>query len=193
MNNQQLTIYIDKNPVITDNKITDNTEKKYPYRNLSKSEIDLLIILYDKYHGNMSAVSRDPESDFSSLPQLYHYKNQYKLDEKLEDFRIEKIRIFRENSLNRLSHAKLRVIERAEELLHDREIDLVQKDGSVVVVVVKPTAKDIVTAYHIIKTELGEPININSKDSLPINQDDVKKLQNIEVKFKDYGPKNKPK
>jgi hypothetical protein len=172
-------------------KVKDHTREKYPFRNLAKHEIDKLIVLYDRHNGNLTAVSNDPDTPFRTRHQLHHYKKLYDFDTLLSQFRKSLIEDYKKHKIDILSRAKVQIIDQAMRLIQTRQIEVLSKiTGEKFDVTVDPTAKDLEIAYKIIKTELGEPVNISKTEvdnnlKLPFGS-------GIKVIFKDYSNEDIP-
>lgn len=152
------------------------TEPNKPeYRDLAEDEIELLFTLYDKNGGVITQLSRDEESQFHSQTQLYHYEKKYGFQERLVETRRKRA----EQVIASLGDAKIKAIQRAMELLETRERTVVTKKGEVLNIEMDPMYKEIVTAWEIIKTELGEPTSITkseNKTDVSVVEESVGKL-----------------
>lgn len=169
--------------IIPIGKLIDRTREKYPYRNLKKSEIDLLIALYDKYNGNVKAMSRDDDCQFKSTGQLFYYKKLYDFQSNLDRFRAIKVAIYQRNAIQRLSEAKIKVLERVFELLYPKTVKIAVGED-IIDIEKEPNYKEIEMAYKIIKTELGEPTTITKNENL--NQD-VTEIEQYREELKKLG------
>lgn len=171
----QETIQNQPQPVPEPKPETKVEPSKPEYRDLSEDEQELLFTLYDKHGGNLSALSRDEESIFHSRPQLFHYEKKYGWEDKLVQVRTDRAK----EVIGKLGEAKIRAIQRAMELLETRERSVILKTGAVVNVEMDPMYKEIVAAWEIIKTELGEPTSITkseNKTDVNVVEESVNKL-----------------
>jgi len=134
---------------------------KAEYRDLEQDEIELLFILYDKHGGVITQLSKDEESLFHSQAQLYYYEKRYGFQERLVEIRRKRA----EQIMASLGEAKIRAIQRAIELLETKERTIVTKKGEVLNIEMDPMYKEIVAAWEIIKTELGEPTSITKSEN----------------------------
>jgi len=152
------------------------TGTKYPFKNLTKVQIDMLVIFYDKHNGNLAAMHRDTENNFGSYPKLSYYKKLYDLDSRLNDFRQELIEKYTENKAVILNRARNLIIMQAMKMITTREVSYYDKKKSEIITIeVDPGAKELDTAYKIMKTELGEPHSITKHEN--INKEEKEKIE----------------
>lgn len=152
------------------------TGTKYPFKNLKKTEIDMLVIMYDKHNGNLSSLHRDSNNQFGSLPKLSYYKKLYNLDAKLNEFREDLMERYTENKALILGRAKNLVIMQALKMATTKEVTFYDKKKSEMITMeMDPNAKELDVAYKIIKTELGEPSSITKQEN--INKEEKEKIE----------------
>lgn len=159
-----------------------------PYRPLTIPERDFLFALYDKHGGNVLAMTRDQDCIFKSDRQMRFYSHFYGFQPKLAEIRRRRA----EEVVSALGDAKVEAIQRAAELLQPKQFPVKARiNGEIVVLrdaddlpiyeTIYPTDREIKTAYEIIKTELGEPTNIQKSEvSNPHAEEVTKALDLIE-------------
>lgn len=143
-------------------------KKKPPYRALKKKEIGMLFAFYEKWNSNMLAMTRDVLCPFRSDSQIRYYAKLYGFHEKFIEIKRKRA----EEIISSLGDGKILAIQRAMELVEPRLVVVLGKDGKAVLngdgsplcEKVYPDAKDIKTAWEIIKTELGEATSVNKHD-----------------------------
>lgn len=143
-------------------EVIDNTPVVYqhaPYRNLTEQEIEMLVALLYKHRGSLEAVRNDPDSPVKGNSNIYYYKRKYSLLERLGEYRRQIVEKFKAESANILAEAKVKALQRAMELLEDREIEI-SKGDLIIKYTKKPDYKEIQCAWEIIKNELGETTTI---------------------------------
>ncbi len=175
-----------ENSLIPVSEVIDNTPIVYqhsPYRNLTQEEIDLIIILLHEHKGVLDSLIKDPRSPVRGNGTIHYYKRKYNLLAKLGEYRKELVDQYKKDSLSILGNAKVRAIQRAMELLEDREMDVMDKSGRMITLTVKPGHKEVKCAWEIIKTEMGEVTKI-TKEDITSNGENINQ---IKVLFKDYS------
>jgi hypothetical protein len=161
-----------------------NATTHLSYRELKEHEIDKLVMVYERNNCNILQTTKDKECLFKGRPQLTYYRDYYNFDTRINKLRKKLINHYIKNSTDILMKAKLRAIKRAMDLLEDRIFEKVSLiTGDTYKIKVPPSNKDIKIAYEIIKTELGEPINVKEIKGL---EDSKLILNNIQVLFKDF-------
>lgn len=160
---------------------TEEKKKRIKYedqfRELTKEEQKSWFMFYVKHQGSLLAMSKDPEFPSKHYNFLRHCRDKYDWSDKYH----EKLRKDQEKWIEgikeRLGAKKYRALERFYELLEDREIEAIDKDGKLVKIKKKPTYKELEAAIKAIKTELGEPSNITKNESLVIDPE-TEQMQN---------------
>ena len=172
--------------LIISGELVDNTKKVYPYRNLNEGEVDELVALYDIHHGRIATMCQDTRCQFKSRTQMTYYCKLYNFKGRLEQFRTDFINKHLSEKNDLLKKGKGRALQCALNLLETRPIDIHNKDGEMLTVMKEPTAKEIEIAWKIIKTELGEPINIPKPDKENYIDDKDKDLKRNAIIFIDF-------
>lgn len=148
-----------------------------------------LFINYEKHNGNITAMSRDNTCVYNSRDPITFYVKKHNFPDRLRHYRTEIIENWKKTHKEMLGTARAALLNRAFELLQDREYDVVSQ-GQILTAQKPPSSTDIKVAWEIIKSELGEPTKITEKVD---PEDENKKLKKVEVCFKNYGDKDKPK
>lgn len=166
------------------NRFTEEPEgrnDRLSYRNLSSQEQKLLIHLYDIHDGNLSAMARDPNCIFKSRAQLWHYKKIYRWQSIFERIRTQRVKDFNRQLQEKLKQGKTIAIIRALKLLEPREIETTDPFGKYTTTIRYPSYKEIVTAWEIIKTELGEPTKVTKQqnEDLPETEKHRQELKDL--------------
>ena len=142
---------------------------KAPYRALTIPERDMLFAFYEKWNGNMLAISRDNECRIKAYNQIKYWSNLYNFPSRLDQIRTERAK----ETMAGLKDSKLMAIERATEMLRPRQMPflndktrevLLNLEGQPMFYTLYPDHKTVKTAWEIIKTELGEPTNISKAE-----------------------------
>ena len=155
---------------------------KPPYRALTIPERDMLFAFYEKWNGNMLAISRDPECRFKAYNQIKYWSNLDNFPSRFDQIRTERAK----ETIASLSQSKLEAVQRAVEMVRPRQVALRDRDGHPILVegapvfeTVYPDQKTLKTAWEIIKTELGEPTWIaKSEVNTPLH-DEVRQALDI--------------
>ena len=148
--------------------MSDQLQKKDPYRPLTVPEKDLLFAMYDKHNGNMLAMTRDRDCQFRAHSQIRYYAKLYYFQDRFIEIKRKRAH----EVLDSLKDSKILAIQQAVQMIETRQIPLKNKlgdlildaDGQPMFYSVGPDHKEIKTAWEIIKTELGEPTTIGKHD-----------------------------
>lgn len=170
---------------ITNKPETEKTER----RDLNEAEQEALFALYCKYTGNLSAMGRDKDNKYHRVI-LSHYANKYDWHNKWLQKVTDDANISRKEWQDKLMAGKLKAITKAVELLEDRTIEGVGKNGEVYKYVKEPDFKEIKTAYEILKIELGEPTSITKNTNIDENPEVKETIEGIRELIK-KGQKEK--
>jgi hypothetical protein len=149
---------------------TEKHEETKPrvYRDLSEAEQDMLLAQYDKHNGIISSLIRDEECLFHGKNQVAYYVDKYGFVGELARIREQRAK----EVVAGLHDSKILAIRRAQELISPRHrvlmtkggVEIFDEDGNPMVIEMYPHYKEIVAAWEIIKTELGEPTSISKSN-----------------------------
>jgi hypothetical protein len=164
--------------------------KKAPYRSLTIPERDMLFAFYEKWSGNMLAITRDPECPHKAYNAIKYWSNLYNFPSRLVQIRTERAK----ETMAGLADSKLEAIRRAVEMVQPRQVALRDKDKNVILMdgapvfeTVYPDQKTLKTAWEIIKTELGEPTWIaKSEVNTPLH-DEVREALDLISQLTKHG------
>lgn len=153
--------------------------KKAPYRALTIPERDMLFAFYEKWNGNMIAMSRDVECRFKAYSQIKYYAALYHFAEQYTHIKTKRAI----ETISGLKDSKILAIERAAEMLKPRQMPFLDSktrepildlEGQPMFYTLYPDQKTVKTAYEIIKTELGEPTFIAKSEIMTPQTDEMK-------------------
>lgn len=167
--------------------------KKAPYRALTIPERDMLFAFYEKHNGNALAMTRDRGCVYRSKNQIYYYKELYGFDAEFIQNRAEMAK----KVIESLGDTKIRALRRAADLVEIKQIliknpitgdPILDQDGQPVFAEKKPSAKEIKTAWEIIKTELGEPTSVTNSQLSGLGGKPIEIIGN-QIAFTDFNSK----
>ena len=92
------------------------------FKGLVFDERDDLFILYDRHHGNHTAISKDVECKFGRNKVIY-YCTVYDFLNRLKQEKTLRIEIWKKNSGQMLIDGKRKVVEQALKMLETKEVE----------------------------------------------------------------------